>query len=312
MNKNIFAPALITAGLMMISPFSANAVSYQVSGVMCDTVNNSGTYDRSHGIENIKAAGDVWVNCPVINFGGAEEMRTQINLLNNSNLDAEVSCWFRERKHGSILNSSKGAVDVEGNSFSEEMFWEGQLDADTHANIDCRLPPGMTIESLSFSALGGGSSDPGSNVEARACITAPSATFPSNSQTVDFRNGLSANNYNGHRWYSSDETTVFQTSAGKWYVITDTDTGDSDVFQLEVLSEPNSCMEPNYGRMEGFSTDRAGNKVLEFDELEITVGSGCDMDVGSKLLVYQTDYSYDWLVDVNNAETCRVKSFEEL
>ena len=40
------------------------------------------------------------------------------------------------------------------------------------------------------------SSGPGSDVEARACITAPSATFSSSSQTVDFRNGLSANNYN--------------------------------------------------------------------------------------------------------------------
>ena len=312
MNKNIFAPALITAGLMMISPLSAKAVSYQVSGVMCDSVNNSGTYDRSQGIENTKASGDVWVSCPVINFGGADEMRTQVNLLNNSNLDAEVSCWFRERKHGSILNSSKGAVEVEGNSFSEEMFWEGQLDIDTHANIDCKLPPGMTIESLSFSALGGDGSGPGSDVEARACLTAPSGTFSSSSQTVDFRNGLSANNYNGHYWRSSDETTVFQTSAGAWHVITDTDTPDSEVFQLDVRSEPNSCMEPSYGRPEGIATDRSGNKVLEFTDIEITVGSGCDMDASSRLLVYQTDYQYQWLIDINTAETCRVKSFEEL
>ena len=96
-------------------------------------------------------------------------------------------------------------------------------------------------------------------------------------------------------------------------MITDTDTPDSEVFQLDVRSEPDSCMEPSYGRPEGVSTDRSGDKVLEFTDLEVTVGSGCDMDAGSKTFgSTRLITSYQWLVDINTAETCRVKSFEEL
>jgi hypothetical protein len=312
MNKNIFAPALITAGLMMISPLSANAVSYQVSGMMCDSSFGGGINERSSGLENRKASGKVWVSCPVIKFGSSEDSRVQVNLMNNSNQDVQVSCDLREFDRGREISRSKGTVSIDGNQFSDEMFWEGGLDEDTHANVVCNLPPGTAIESLSFSTNGKGSSSPDSTADARACITAPSGSFSSSSHTVDFRNGLSANNYNGHSWRSSDETTVFQNSAGEWYAITDTDTSDSEVFQLDVRSEPSSCMEPNYGRPEGISTDRSGDKVLEFKEVEITVGSGCEMDASSRLLVYQTDYQYDWLVDINTAETCRVKSFEEL
>ena len=105
-------------------------------------------------------------------------------------------------------------------------------------------------------------SGPGSDVEARACLTAPSGTFSSSSQTVDFRNGLSANNYNGHRTgTSSDETTVFQTSAGAWHVITDTDTarqrgfpaGRLDLSQTHVWSR-------SYGRTGGFRHRQIGWK----------------------------------------------------
>ena len=312
MNKNMFAPALITAGLMMISPLSANAVSYQVSGMMCDSSFGGGINERSSGLENRKASGKVWVSCPVIKFGSSEDSRVQVNLMNNSNQDVKVSCDLREFDRGREVNRSRGTVSIDGNQFSDEMFWEGGFDEDTHANVVCNLPPGTAIESLSFSTKGKGSSSPDSSADARACITAPTGSFYSSSQTVDFRNGLSANNYNGHSWGSSDETTVFQTSAGVWHVITDTDTPDSEVFQLDVRSEPDSCMEPSYGIPEGVSADRSGDKVLEFTDLEVTVGSGCDMDTGSKLLAYQTDYSYEWLVDINNAETCRVKSFEEL
>jgi hypothetical protein len=312
MNKNIFAPALIAAGLMMISPLSANAVSYQVSGMMCDSSFGDDTNARRSGLENNMSSKQIWVSCPVIKFGSSEDSRVQVNLLNNSNRDASVKCILSEHYRGRPVSESEGTVRVRRNSFSDDMFWEGGFDEKTHANVICKLPPGTAIESLSFSTDGKGSSSPDSSADARACVTAPSGSFSSSSQTVDFRNGLSANNYNGHSWRSSDETTVFQSSAGEWYAITDTDTSDSKVFQLDVRSEPSSCMEPNYGRPEGISTDRSGDKVLEFKEVEITVGSGCDMDARSRLLVYQTDYQYDWLVDINTAETCRVKSFEEL
>ena len=68
MNKSMFPPALITAGLMMMSPLSANAVSYQVSGMMCDSMSGVGTDEKSVGLKNIKAAGKAWVSCPVIKF----------------------------------------------------------------------------------------------------------------------------------------------------------------------------------------------------------------------------------------------------
>ena len=309
MNKNMFAPALITAGLMMISPLSANAVSYQVSGVMCDTVNNSGTYDRSHGIENIKAAGDVWVNCPVINFGGAEEMRTQINLLNNSNLDAEVSCWFRERKHGSILNSSKGAVDVEGNSFSEEMFWEGQLDADTHANIDCRLPPGMAIESLSFSATGEDSSGPGADVEVRACITSTTSNFSSSSNTVTMKNGMELNNYDGRYWYSYDSQFTFETTSGAWYSIVD----DYELVRLDVTREPDSCFEPESDQIESPSrVEVVGtNKRVYLDGGYLVVDDTCPVTKDSVLSYYIGRYNTSAIVDLNTGTDCNVRDVVE-
>ena len=307
MNNNIFAPALITAGLMMISPLSANAVSYQVSGVMCDSVNNSGTYDRSQGIENTKASGDVWVSCPVINFGGAEEMRTQVNLLNNSNLDAEVSCYFRERKHGDVLNSSKGVVDIEGNGFSEEMFWEGQLDADTHANIDCKLPPGMTIESLSFSALGTDSSGPGSNAEVRTCVTSPSRYYYTDEARVYMKNGMVVNNYAGDAWSSGEEHLTFLTTGGDWYSIVD----EGRLRRLDVVSEPSSCFAPDANDLE--SPDRieivGSSKYVYVTGGYVVVDDACPVNTNSVLAV-RGSYT-KWIVDLTTAADCKIKDAVE-
>ena len=100
MNKNIFAPALITAGLLMISPLSANAVSYQVSGMMCDSSFGDDTNARRSGLENNMSSKSIWVSCPVIKFGSSEDSRVQVNLLNNSNRDASVKCILSEHYRG--------------------------------------------------------------------------------------------------------------------------------------------------------------------------------------------------------------------
>jgi hypothetical protein len=120
------------------------------------------------------------------------------------------------------------------------------------------------------------------------------------------------NNYNGHDWDSYDPATVFRTRDNTWYVITDTDTSDSEVFKLDVVREPTSCMEPEYGAPQKIRTLNSGEKVLVFSELEITVGPGCTINTNSKLLTYTTDYSYDWLVDIKTADDCRVKDWREL
>ena len=151
MNKNIFAPALITAGLMMISPLSANAVSYQVSGMMCDSSFGGGINDEVVALENRKHPGKVWVSCPVIKFGSSEDSRVQVNLMNNVESGRESKLDLREFDRGREVNRSKGTVSIDGNQFSDEMFWEGGFDEDTHANVVCNLPPGTAIESLSFS-----------------------------------------------------------------------------------------------------------------------------------------------------------------
>ena len=158
MNKNIFAPALITAGLLMISPLSANAVSYQVSGMMCDSSFGDDTNARRSGLENNMSSKSIWVSCPVIKFGSSEDSRVQVNLLNNSNRDASVKCILSEHYRGRSVSESEGTVRVRRNGFSDDMFWEGGFDEKTHANVICKLPPGTAIESLSFSSEGGDSS----------------------------------------------------------------------------------------------------------------------------------------------------------
>lgn len=313
--KNIVPAAIVSSALMASVPNLASAVEYQLSGMACDSVFAGGVSEKTQGLENRLTTQDVWVACPVIKFGQSDDFRAQVNLLNNSRFNEEVTCHFRERKGGKEVRSSAGSVRIPANGYSENMFWEGRLNANTHANIMCKLPTGVAIESLSFSSEssdGGSSGSPtNTSVAAKACETAPNGSYYSYSDTVEFKNGLVANNYNGHSWSSSDPATVFRTRADEWYVITDTDASWGEVFRLDVVREPTSCMEPEYYAPSRVRSLSSGEKVLVFSDVEITVGAGCTISTNSKVLVYAADYE-NWLIDIKTAETCRVKDWREL
>jgi len=315
--KNIVPAAIVSSALMASVPNVANAVEYQLSGMACDSVFAGGVSEKTQGLENRLTTQDVWVACPVMKFGESDDFRAQVNLLNNSNFIEDVTCHFRERKGGKEVRSSAGSVRIPANSYSEDMFWEGRLNTNTHANIMCKLPTGVAIESLSFSSEssgdGGSGSPTNTNVAAKACETAPSGYYGSSSDKVEFKNGLVANNYNGHSWSSSDPATVFRTRDNTWHVITDTDTENSEVFKLDVVREPTSCMEPEYGAPQKIRTLNSGEKVLVFSDIEITVGPSCTINTNSKLLIYGTDWGSNyWLLDIKTADNCRIKDWREL
>ena len=308
MNKNIFAPALITAGLMMISPLSANAVSYQVSGMMCDSSFGGGINERSSGLENRKASGKVWVSCPVIKFGSSVDSRVQVNLMNKSNQDVKVSCDLREFDRGREINRSKGTVSIDGNQFSDEMFWEGGFDEDTHANVVCNLPPGTAIESLSFSSEGGDSSGtPTPDFEVRACVTSTDTYYNSSQERVYMKNGMVVNNYAGNTWSSNDEHLTFQTTGGDWYSIVD----GGSLRRLDVISEPASCFEPDANDLE--SPDRVeivgSYKYVYVTGGYVVVDDACTVNTNSVLAVRGSYTKY--IVDLTTAADCEVKDAVE-
>lgn len=319
--KNVI-PALITSSaLLTVAPNVVATMSYQVSGMICDAVKGSGVTEKSQGLESGRTANEVSVACPVIKFGKTDEFRVQVNLLNNSNFIEDVDCQLRERKGGKQVRSSSGSVRLRANSYSEDMFWEGTLGADTHANIICSLPTGTAIESLTYSveqASGGSSGDTGSNsgassdsVAARACVTTPEINFGTTDKEVEFRNGMIINNYNGKYWRGGDETIVFRTRSNNWYVITEHGSPDSDVFELDVVKRPKSCMEPPTATPERVRTNASGDKVLVFRDGEITVKSSCALTTKSKLVAYNSNYEHTYVIDVKTANSCRVKELKE-
>jgi hypothetical protein len=248
MNKNMFASALITAGLMMISPLSANAVSYQVSGMMCDSSFGDDTNARRSGLENNMSSKSIWVSCPVIKFGSSEDSRIQVNLLNNSNKDASVKCILNERYQGRPVSESEGTIRVRRNGFSDDMFWEGGFDEQTHANVICKLPPGTAIESLSFSTSLSIDDGNGPFQEVQACQTyAKESANPG----VRFANGAVIENARGDTYYGPgglfDPTQVilFKANNGDWYEL------QSDgVKRVSLLVEPITCFAPDMHTIE--------------------------------------------------------------
>ena len=174
----------------MISPLSANAVSYQVSGMMCDSSFGDDTNARRSGLENNMSSKSIWVSCPVIKFGSSEDSRVQVNLLNNSNRDASVKCILSEHYRGRSVSESEGTVRVRRNGFSDDMFWEGGFDEKTHANVICKLPPGTAIESLSFSSEGGDSSGAPAPSGKVRLVLHHTSSFTAPARTVTMKNGM--------------------------------------------------------------------------------------------------------------------------
>ena len=310
MNKNIFAPALIAAGLMMISPLSANAVSYQVSGMMCDSSFGDDTNARRSGLENNMSSKSIWVSCPVIKFGSSEDSRVQVNLLNNSNRDASVKCILSEHYQGRPVSESEGTVRVRRNGFSDDMFWEGGFDEKTHANVICKLPPGTAIESLAFSSGGGDSSGaPSPSGKVRACITSTTSSFNSASTTVTMKNGMQLNNYDGRYWYSSDSHFTFETTSGAWYSIVD----ESELVRLDVTREPDSCFEPESDQIESpIRVEAVGtNKRVYLDGGYLVVDDTCPVTKDSVLSYYNPSYNTSAIVDLNTGNDCNVRDVVE-
>ena len=156
-----------------------------------------------------------------------------------------------------------------------------------------------------------GGTPPPTNAEVYACVTSPDGYYSSSSNVVRMKNGLETNNFAGDSWSSSDEHVVFETLSGRWYTIKN----DEEMFQLDVLAEPTSCFDYNYGLVREVKAKSSGNKALVFSGGEITVSSSCPIGLDSKVGAYGTsDIIYGdrlYIVDLLYAQTCKVESYEE-
>jgi hypothetical protein len=259
-------------------------------------------------LKNIKAAGKAWVSCPVIKFGAATDSRVQVNLINKTVQDVEVTCHLRERLRGKEVDFSVGTVEIAGNQFSDAMFWEGALGENTHANIVCQLPPGTAIESLSFSSGGDDSTGaPTPDAEVRACVTSPDKYYYSNEARVYMKNGMAVNNYAGDAWPSNYEHLTFQTTGGNWYSIVN----GLALRRLDVVSEPSSCFEPDANDLE--SPDRieivGSSKYVYVTGGYVVVDDACPVNTNSVLAVRGDRTKY--IVDLTTAADCEVKDAVE-
>ena len=147
---------------------AASGQTYIVSGIACHAITpNQAKFMewRETGLVNQDTARDLFVVCPIMKFGDAEDFSVTIGLSNETNEDVDVSCTIREYIDGDrVARKTSPEITVPADSFSSEMVFSGGFQTDSHANVVCQLPNGIAIESVRSSTEvppdnGGGSGE---------------------------------------------------------------------------------------------------------------------------------------------------------
>jgi len=158
-----------------------------------------------------------------------------------------------------------------------------------------------------FGSGSGGNS--GGSSDAYVCATSTTRNFSSSSTVVTMKNGAELNNYDGRYWPVQNSYLIFRASNGKWYALEEHwdpyNTPSYDVFRIDLISEPQSCFEPDLfeitGIEEGFTW-----KTYSWSGGSLgTVDRDCGIEVGALVYIFTTsEYEYEVMVDVRTAEVC--------
>ena len=259
---------------------------------------------RTEGIKNSDAKNAWWVNCPIQRPTGTNEMELSLRVYNDSNRSIDFECNFREMFEGSRLQGSPVSANIRANS-SETLTWVMTPNqAESIVNAACRLPDGLQIEAIlagySGSSNGGSSGNSG---DVYACVTAADSYYGSSANTVTMKNGMQVNNYDGRTWGSSDSHLVFKTVSGKWYTLED----KYDIYRLDVISEPDTCFEPDYYEVTDKSVGGSRGQVITTTGGSVDVEDDCAIDVGAQVYAFvRTDFSGQaYILDLLTSRTCK-------
>jgi len=161
-----------------------------------------------------------------------------------------------------------------------------------------------------FGSGSSGGSNEGGGSDLYVCATSTTRSFNSSSTTVTMKNGAELNNYDGRSWDSRNSYLIFRTSNGKWYALEEHydpfNTPSYEVFRIDLISEPQSCFEPDLfqitGIEEGFTSNTyswSGGSLRGFDRQ-------CGIEVGAYVYIFTTsEYEWEVMLDVETAEDCQ-------
>lgn len=241
---------------------------------------------------------------------GRHELKVKaVDALGNYN---ETSTYFHTDKFNSVFIADSSEVNL------------STADAISQIDEHSLLMYGVSIEgdewdvTLSWDRASQGfqiteiapASEPGiPSASVYACVTSPTENHSSSDVTVTMKNGLVLNNYSGRYWRDGTQHTVFKSTIGRWYTIEEDDAYGSEMYRLDVITEPTSCFEADYATVTDRKVNSKGQRVLVFGEDgEIAVRGGCEIDTNSPVTYYEADRFSDdvRLVDLQTAESCDV------
>ena len=202
----------------------------------------------------------------------------------NSQVDISAADDIRQLDQHSLMMSG---VSIEGKDWDVTLSWN-------------RATQGFEISDISDAgegaAIGG----------VYACVTSPVRTYDSTETLISMRNGTELNNYDGRHWSSNDSHIIFLANSGKWQTLQD----KSALYLVDVMREPDSCIEPDYHEVVDITQDGQSivyelstGRTLDFDPTK----ADCNLDaikVGHPVMFLQ-DFFWDYLLALNTGELCK-------
>jgi len=255
----------------------ASGQTYIVSGTACHAITpNQAKFMewRETGLVNQDTARDLFVVCPIMKFGDAEDFSVTIGLYNETNEDVDVSCTIREYLDGDRVDRQTSPdITVPADSFSSDMVFSGGFQTDTHANVVCQLPNGIAIESVRSSTEvppdngGGGSGEVVTPVD-----------------PISYRNDFEADDLNGWSAYINAFEVDCATTLGYGYAyyaigtqVAQIATGeeskvvnvfsnydDANLRSGDDASDPGICIETNFYRESTLTADQIGTYTFSY------------------------------------------------
>lgn len=256
---------------------------------------------REEGIKNSSST-DYWVLCPIQRSAGSGEKEFSLRVFNESNASLSLQCYFREIFDNRRLQAKSVAADLNSGG-SESLSWVmTPEEAKSVVNVACKLPNGLLIEAITSGSSGTSDNTGGGPNDVYACVTSPDNTYYSSTDIVTMKNGMRLNNYDGRSWGTGDDHVVFKTPSGKWYTLGER----SEVYRLDVLSEPQSCFEPDFYEVTNRYAGGDYGYILETTGGNAQIEEGCGINVGAQVYSFVALYtSQYYLLDLLTSNNCK-------
>lgn len=256
---------------------------------------------REEGIKNSSST-DYWVLCPIQRSAGSGEKEFSLRVFNESDTTLSLQCYFREIFDNRRLQAKSVAADL-SSSGSESLSWVmTPQEAKSAVNVACKLPNGLLIEAITSGSSGTSDNTGGSPGDVYACITSPDGSYSSSTDVVTMKNGMRLNNYDGRYWGSGDDHLVFRTTSGKWYTLQE----KSEIYKLDVLSEPVSCFEPDFYEVTNKYAGGDYGYILETTGGTAQIEDSCRINVGAQVYDFVAQFtSQYYLLDLLTNTNCK-------